>query len=76
MEQRKDICVAERDIEIFSLEHMYPDDEQDDKNPLIVYKAIADSDTVYLHQAMKESDKDNFIQANIQSSDNVEINQA
>ena len=33
------------------------------EDPLQVYKAMADPDTMYMHQAMKEPDKEMFIRA-------------
>ena len=48
--------------EIFCLQAMFPIDtiEQD---PLLAYKAQADPDTMYLHQAMKQPDKGEFIES-------------
>ena len=37
------------------------DNERD--NPLHAYKAVADPDTIYLHQAMKEPDRKEFLKA-------------
>ena len=45
---------------------MFPVDESTDlnlQNPLLAYKAHADPDTMYLHQALKEPDKKEFIKA-------------
>ena len=49
--------------EIFCYEAIYPDADADKQDPLLVYKAVSDPDTMYLHQAMKEDDKDDFIKA-------------
>jgi hypothetical protein len=48
--------------EIFCLEAMYPFRE-DNEHPLIAFKATSDPDTMYLHEAMKEPDKKEFIDA-------------
>jgi hypothetical protein len=48
--------------EIFCLVAMYPVRDED-KNPLLAYKASADPDTMYVHEAMKEPDKKEFIKA-------------
>ena len=50
-------------VEIFSIEAMYPTEYHEISDPLMVYKAIADPDVMYLHQAMKEVDKEKFIEA-------------
>ena len=39
------------------------DDTMDQQMPFQVYKATADPDTMYQHQAMKEPDKAKFIHA-------------
>jgi len=39
------------------------EDEQDGQHPLMSYKATADPDTMYLHEAMREPDKDKFLVA-------------
>ena len=49
--------------EIFCMESILPDGEMDDDDPLLAYKAVADPDVMYLHQAMKERDRNQFIQA-------------
>ena len=38
-------------------------DMMDDIDPLYAYKAVADPDVMYLHQAMRERDKEKFIEA-------------
>ena len=48
--------------EIFCLEAMYPSIEQD-SNPLLALKAVADPDVMYMHQAMKQEDKSEFVKA-------------
>ncbi len=48
--------------EIFCLEAMFPYRE-DDIHPLTAFKATSDPDTMYLHEAMKEPDKKEFIEA-------------
>jgi hypothetical protein len=48
--------------ELFCLEAMYPVAE-DAKNPLLAYKASADADTMYMHEAMKAPNKKKFIVA-------------
>jgi hypothetical protein len=49
--------------EIFCLEAMFPDREDEDLNPLLAYKASADPDTMYMHEAMKAPDRKEFIAA-------------
>jgi hypothetical protein len=46
--------------EIFGYQAMFPDDQLDHNDPLLVYKAVSDSNTLYYHQAMKEPDRDKF----------------
>jgi hypothetical protein len=55
-------CMTTQDIEgeIFCLRAMYPQTELKE-DPLMAYKASADPDTMYMHQAVKEPDKDKFI---------------
>ena len=48
--------------EIFCLEAIYPDDSQEEDG-LLAFAASADPDTMYLHQAMKEPDKQEFVKA-------------
>ena len=50
--------------EIFCYAALYPESgEEIDNNPLLAYKATADPDTMYMHQAMQQPDKANFIEA-------------
>ncbi|GAX15565.1 hypothetical protein FisN_3Hu032 [Fistulifera solaris] len=49
--------------EIFSFQAMFPEEEEDTGHPLLAFKATSDPDTMYLHQAMKEPDKDQFMLA-------------
>ena len=49
--------------EIFCLEAMFPTRQDMDQDPLYAFKASADNDTMYLHQAMKEPVKKEFIKA-------------
>ncbi len=58
-----DILQANEAVEIFSLEAMFPDEYPDIEDPLMAYKAVADPDVTYLHQAMKENDCEQFIEA-------------
>lgn len=48
--------------EIFSLQAMYPH-HNDETYPILAYKAVSDPDTMYLHQAMREPDRDRFMEA-------------
>ena len=50
-------------IEIFSMEAMYPNEYPEATDPILAYKAVADPDVMYLHQAMREKDRDMFIEA-------------
>jgi hypothetical protein len=47
---------------IFCLEAMFPIRDED-IHPLMVYKSTSDPDTMYLHKAMKEPDKKEFVKA-------------
>ena len=50
--------------ELFCYATLFPDDiadAMDDK--LLAFKAVSDPDTLYLHQAMKQDDKNHFIEA-------------
>ena len=52
--------------EVFSIQAMFPNDDMpidEDLNPLYAYKAKADPDTLYLHEAQKESDWEQFSEA-------------
>ena len=50
--------------EIFSMESLFPNDIQMSQNyPYLAFKASADPDTMYLHQAMRDPDKEQFITA-------------
>jgi hypothetical protein len=50
--------------ELFSFQAMFSkDDSLTQDNELLAYKAKADPDTMYLHQALKEPDQEKFIKA-------------
>ena len=51
--------------EIFCLSAMFPKGESPDleDNSLLVFKANADPDTMYMHEALKEPDRAHFIKA-------------
>ena len=49
--------------ELFSLSAMFPDYEEFHQDPIQVFKAISDPDTMYYHQAMKQKNKEEFIKA-------------
>ena len=53
--------------EIFCLEALYPESSLEamemDRDPFLAYKATADPDTLYHHQAMKAPDRDKFLLA-------------
>ena len=56
--------VEEEDIqEIFSFEALFPNEIPEIMDPLLAFKAVSDPDVMYLHQAMKERDRDKFIEA-------------
>ena len=48
--------------ELFCYEALFPMEEKEEE-PLLVFKATADPDTMYMHQAMKEPDRAEFIKA-------------
>jgi hypothetical protein len=59
-----EIVDQEIEGEIFSFQALFSkDDTFTDVDGLLAYKAKADPDTMYLHQALKEPDRDEFIQA-------------
>ena len=47
--------------EIFCMEALYPHHEEE--KDILSYKAVADPDVMYMHQAMRQPDKDKFIEA-------------
>ena len=50
--------------EIFCFEAMFPNYAgEPEQDPLQVFKATADPDTMYIHEAMKEKDRDEFLKA-------------
>ena len=49
--------------ELFSFSAMFPDFEEFHEDPLQVFKAISDPDTMCYHQAMKQKDKKEFVKA-------------
>jgi hypothetical protein len=50
--------------EIFSATALFPrDDSIMDMPPLLAYKATADPDTLYLHEAMRQADRQKFLEA-------------
>jgi Reverse transcriptase (RNA-dependent DNA polymerase) len=52
--------------EIFCLQSLFPDpnsSSDEEQNPLTAYKATADPDTMYMHEAMRAPDRQKFIQA-------------
>jgi Reverse transcriptase (RNA-dependent DNA polymerase) len=52
--------------EIFCLQSLFPDStssSEEEQNPLTAYKATADPDTMYMHEAMRAPDRQQFIQA-------------
>ena len=49
--------------ELFCLSAIFPDYEEYQQDPLQVFKATSDPDTMYYHQAMKQKDKKEFIKA-------------
>ena len=53
----------DQENELFCFESICASVEQYDEDPIIANKAVADPDVMYLHQAMKEKDKDKFIEA-------------
>ena len=47
--------------EIFCYATVFADDDKyDHDDPLLIYKAVSDPDTMYFHQAMKENDSEEF----------------
>jgi hypothetical protein len=46
-----------------AINEWHEEDEQEDKHPLMTYKATADPDTMYLHEAMRQPDRAEFLKA-------------
>jgi hypothetical protein len=40
---------------------MFPSPREEIENPLMAYKATSDPGTMYLHEAIKKPDADNFV---------------
>jgi hypothetical protein len=66
--------VTRRDVEgkILCLEAIFPSRKEIEKL-LVAYKATSDPDTMYLHEAMKEPDADNFVRAMLKEVMDVTI---
>jgi hypothetical protein len=59
-----EVINQEIDGELFSFQAMFSqDDSLTQDHGLLAYKAKADPDTLYLHQALKEPDREKFIEA-------------
>jgi Reverse transcriptase (RNA-dependent DNA polymerase) len=54
---------SEVEGEIFCLEAMFPESRNDQADPLLAFKATTDPDTMYLHEAMREPDREEFKKA-------------
>jgi hypothetical protein len=54
---------------IFCLEAMFPV-QMTDENPLTVYEATSEPDTMYLHQAMREHDRKQIVTAMLKEVQN------
>ena len=58
---------SENDVEgeLFCLEALFPKgvDTINELDPLLAFKATADPDTMYMHEAMREPDRDEFLKA-------------
>jgi hypothetical protein len=61
--------------EIFCLQALYPNPGEDDQHPLTAYKATADPDTMYMHEAMRQSDKGEFVRAMAKEVDDQSNNE-
>jgi hypothetical protein len=60
-----EIVDQEIEGELFSFQAMFSQDDDSlmQDNGLLAYKAKADPDTMYLHEALKEPDREKFIEA-------------
>ena len=56
-----DLAGQETPHELFYLESLFPDPEEE--HTLLTYKASADPDTMYIHEDMKEPDAGEFKKA-------------
>ncbi len=63
MDQRSDLTIINDIGEIFCMETTSYPDVDGPTNPILAFKAVADPDTMYLHQAMKQPDKHEFVNA-------------
>jgi hypothetical protein len=62
MTEMKEQTANKIEREIFCLEAMFPYREEE-IHPLTAFKATSDPDTMYLHKAIKEPDKKEFMEA-------------
>jgi flagellar biosynthesis regulator FlbT len=46
--------------EVFCLEALFPEAQVDDTDPLLAFKATTHPDTMYMHEAMREPDREEF----------------
>jgi hypothetical protein len=46
--------------EVFCLEALFPEAQVDNTDPLLAFKATTDPDTMYMHEAMREPDREEF----------------
>ena len=53
-----ELACQETPYELFSLESLFPDPEEE--HTILAYKAYADPDKMYMHKAMKEPDAGEF----------------
>lgn len=58
--------------EIFCLEAMFPDGNIGNEHPLHAYKSTVDPNTMYLHKAMKEPDREEFKKAMVKVKDQMD----
>eukprot|EP00978_Attheya_sp_CCMP212_P047242 scaffold421280_cov72-Attheya_sp.AAC.5 len=64
----KSLTSTKDDIEgeIFCYKSLFPHDDQEEleqEKTILAYKATSDPDTMYMHEAMKEPDKAEFLKA-------------
>ena len=46
--------------EVFCLEALFPNYQVEEADPLLAFKATTDPDTMYMHEAMREPDSEEF----------------
>jgi hypothetical protein len=54
------LTLSDTEGEKFCYQAMFPDNQCKYNDPLLMYKAVSDPDSMYYHKAMKEPDRAQF----------------